>query len=136
MGVVHINRTRKLLPFVFSYIVGKVLQFIFILNDILFFFRGHNYPVWCVTESSIGMYLATGSRDLTARLWSTDREFPLQTYVGHTQDVDVNYIAFIFVNEISYHSIYLHFVGHCISSKRKLHCHWIDRSHRTTVVRY
>lgn len=34
--------------------------------------------------------MATGSKDLTAKLWSTDREFPLQTYVGHTQDVDVS----------------------------------------------
>lgn len=61
------------------------------LISFIFWFRGHNYPVWCVTESSIGLYLATGSRDFTARLWSTDREFPLQTYVGHTQDVDVSY---------------------------------------------
>lgn len=37
------------------------------------------------------MYLATGSKDLTARLWSTDREYPLQTYIGHTQDVDVSF---------------------------------------------
>lgn len=51
---------------------------------------GHNYPIWCVAESSTGLYLATGSRDLTAKLWSTDREHPLQTYIGHTQDVDVN----------------------------------------------
>lgn len=52
--------------------------------------RGHNYPIWCVAESSTGLYLATGSRDLTAKLWSTDREHPLQTYIGHTQDVDVS----------------------------------------------
>lgn len=43
-----------------------------------------------MAESSTGLYLATGSRDLTARLWSTEREHPLQTYIGHTQDVDVN----------------------------------------------
>lgn len=57
---------------------------------ITFHYRGHNYPIWCVAESSVGMYLATGSKDLTARLWSTDREYPLQTYIGHTQDVDVS----------------------------------------------
>ncbi|XP_055613278.1 uncharacterized protein LOC129759781 [Uranotaenia lowii] len=63
-------------------------------------YRGHNHPIWCVTESPTGLYLATGSRDTTARLWSTDREFPLQIYVGHTQDVDTvafhpngNYLA-------------------------------------------
>lgn len=55
------------------------------------FFRGHNFPIWCVAESSTGLYVATGSRDLTARLWSTDREYPLQTYIGHTQDVDVGH---------------------------------------------
>lgn len=53
-------------------------------------YRGHNYAVWCMAESAVGTYLATGSRDLTARLWSSEREFPLQTYVGHTQDVDVS----------------------------------------------
>lgn len=52
-------------------------------------YRGHNYPVWCVAESSNGLYVATGSKDTTARLWSTDREFPQIVYVGHTQDVDV-----------------------------------------------
>lgn len=31
---------------------------------------------------------------MTARLWSTDREHPLQTYVGHTQDVDVSLIRY------------------------------------------
>lgn len=59
--------------------------------------RGHNYPIWCVAESSVGMYLATGSKDLTARLWSTDREYPLQTYIGHTQDVDVSFLYFFTV---------------------------------------
>lgn len=59
-------------------------------NEIILIDRGHNYPIWCVAESTVGMYLATGSKDLTARLWSTDREYPLQTYIGHTQDVDVS----------------------------------------------
>lgn len=63
-------------------------------------YRGHNHPIWSVAESPTGLYLATGSRDTTARLWCTDREFPLQIYVGHTQDVDTvafhpngNYLA-------------------------------------------
>lgn len=42
-----------------------------------------------MAESSVGSHLATGSRDRTARLWSTERQFPLQTYIGHTQDIDV-----------------------------------------------
>jgi transcription initiation factor TFIID subunit 5 len=53
-----------------------------------FFFRGHNYPIWCVDEGS--NYIATGSKDTTARLWSYDRKYPLKTYVGHVQDVDVS----------------------------------------------
>lgn len=57
-------------------------------------YRGHSYAVWCMAESSVGTFLATGSKDLTARLWSSEREFPLQTYVGHTQDVDVSVFLF------------------------------------------
>lgn len=53
-------------------------------------YRGHTYAVWCLAESPAVPYLVTGSRDLTARLWSSDREFPVQTYVGHTQDVEVS----------------------------------------------
>ena len=52
-------------------------------------YRGHNYPIWCVDESPLGFYVATGARDLTARLWTLDRKYPLITYVGHTLDVDV-----------------------------------------------
>lgn len=52
-------------------------------------YRGHNYPIWCLAESATDLYLATGSRDSTARLWSTTREVPLQIYAGHTQDVTV-----------------------------------------------
>lgn len=62
--------------------------------------RGHNYPIWCLAESSTGVYLATGSRDLTARLWSTEREFPLQTYIGHTQDVDVRLFIYMIKKKI------------------------------------
>ncbi|CAO1443308.1 unnamed protein product [Diamesa serratosioi] len=50
--------------------------------------RGHEYPIWCVDESSNGCYAATGSRDSTARLWNYERKFPVKTFVGHTQDVE------------------------------------------------
>lgn len=56
-------------------------------------YRGHRYPIWCMDESPVGMYAATGSKDLTARLWSLEKEFPLITYVGHTQDVEVSYLT-------------------------------------------
>uniref|UniRef100_A0A1B0A4P0 WD_REPEATS_REGION domain-containing protein n=1 Tax=Glossina pallidipes TaxID=7398 RepID=A0A1B0A4P0_GLOPL len=49
---------------------------------------GHRYPNWCLDESPAGMYVATGSKNLTARLWSLEKEFPLITYAGHTQDVE------------------------------------------------
>lgn len=52
-------------------------------------YKGHRYPIWCMDESPVGMYLATGSKDLTARLWSLEKNFPLITYIGHTQDVEV-----------------------------------------------
>lgn len=53
-------------------------------------YKGHRYPIWCVDESPAGMYLATGSKDLTARLWSIEKEHPLVTFIGHTQDVEVS----------------------------------------------
>lgn len=53
-------------------------------------YRGHEYPIWCIDESSSGYYAVTGSRDTTARLWSYERTFPVKIYAGHTQDVDVN----------------------------------------------
>lgn len=56
-------------------------------------FSGHNHPIWCITESSTGLYMATGSHDMSARLWSTDRNHSLQKYIGHTQDVDVRFIV-------------------------------------------
>lgn len=80
--------------------------------------RGHNYPIWCVAESPAGLYLATGSRDSTARLWSTDREHPLETFIGHTQDIDVRqrmtFLFFFFLlnakNNLSYNFRQLHFI--------------------------
>ena len=58
-------------------------------NFMYFFYSGHEFPIWCIDESSNGCYAATGSRDTTARLWSYERTFPLRIYAGHSQDVDV-----------------------------------------------
>lgn len=55
-------------------------------------YTGHHYPIWCMDESPTGVYMATGSKDQTARLWSLEREHPLITYIGHTQDVEVKNI--------------------------------------------
>ncbi|KAI1305355.1 TAF5-like RNA polymerase subunit [Halotydeus destructor] len=50
---------------------------------------GHNYSVWSVTSSALGLYFASGSKDGTARLWTLERAYPLRIFAGHTQDVDV-----------------------------------------------
>jgi transcription initiation factor TFIID subunit 5 len=55
----------------------------------MFFNRGHEFPIWCIDESSNGCYAVTGSKDTTARLWSYERKFPVKIYPGHSQDVDV-----------------------------------------------
>lgn len=62
------------------------------LYSLVFCFRGHNYPIWCVDVSTLGLYFATGSHDRTARLWSLDRTFPLRIFAGHNQDVEVPYV--------------------------------------------
>lgn len=57
-------------------------------------YRGHENPVWDVKWSPMGIYFATGSRDRTARLWSTDRTTCLRIYAGHLSDIDVrNFIV-------------------------------------------
>jgi len=53
-------------------------------------YRGHTKPIWGVDWSPRGIYFATGSRDHTARLWSTDRIQPLRIFAGHLNDVDVS----------------------------------------------
>lgn len=58
-------------------------------------YRGHNHPIWCVAESSNNLYVATGSKDATARLWVTDREFPVQIFAGHKLDIDVSGNSFV-----------------------------------------
>lgn len=45
----------------------------------------------------MGIYFATGSRDKTARLWSTDRTSALRIYAGHLSDVDVSSVAVFIV---------------------------------------
>ena len=58
-------------------------------------YRGHENPIWDAKWSPMGIYFATGSRDKTARLWSTDRVSCLRVYAGHLSDVDVSEFAFM-----------------------------------------
>lgn len=58
---------------------------------ILFHFRGHNYPIWCMDVSKNGLFIVTGSHDKTAKLWSLDRTFTVRVFVGHTSDVTVSF---------------------------------------------
>lgn len=58
-------------------------------------YRGHQGPVWDAQWSPMGVYFATGSRDRTARLWSTDRVSALRVYAGHLSDVDVCIVSII-----------------------------------------
>ena len=51
-------------------------------------YTGHQYPIWCVKSSALGIYFASGSMDTTARLWTTNRSYPLRIFAGHSQDVD------------------------------------------------
>lgn len=72
---------------------------------IIYVRRGHEFPVWCIDESSNGCYAVTGSKDTTARLWSYERKFPVKVYPGHSQDVDVrNYYRKICFHQ---HTLYL-----------------------------
>lgn len=54
------------------------------------FRRGHNSPIWALDVSALNMYVATGSRDKTARLWTLDKTYPLRLYVGHYSCVNVS----------------------------------------------
>ena len=40
--------------------------------------------------SLTGGYFASCSQDRTAKMWCTDRIYPLRSFVGHTYDVDVS----------------------------------------------
>lgn len=57
-------------------------------------YRAHRDPIWDVDWAPRGVYFATGSRDRTARLWSTERTAPLRMMVGHLSDVDVSSVVF------------------------------------------
>lgn len=55
--------------------------------------RGHNHPLWCVAASTLGVYIATGSHDCTARLWNLERTFPVRMFAGHCHDVNVSLVS-------------------------------------------
>lgn len=50
-------------------------------------YNGHTYPVFCVSSSLDGCYIASGSYDLSAILWATDRNTMLRLCAGHTQEI-------------------------------------------------
>lgn len=39
--------------------------------------------------SVFNLYVATGSHDRTAKLWSLDRIYPLRIFAGHFLDINV-----------------------------------------------
>lgn len=45
-------------------------------------FRGHLFPVWDTAACPGGQYVASGSADRTARIWSTERAQALRLLVG------------------------------------------------------
>ena len=54
----------------------------------LAFYKGHSYPIWCLSVSAQSLYIATGSYDQTVRVWTTECTFPIRTMIGHTDAVD------------------------------------------------
>ena len=48
--------------------------------------------------SHTGEYFVSGSKDHTARVWCTDRVYPVRTLTGHNADVDVSTIVLETVN--------------------------------------
>lgn len=97
-------------------------------------YRGHAKPIWDVDWSPRGIYFATGSRDHTARLWSTDRIQPLRIFAGHLNDVDVSlfWSAFYWAG----YSQLLPFPVACkIPPQLALPCHWFDRHHLPSLGR-
>ena len=59
------------------------------------------YSLWCtlvfvlIMFSPVGSFFATCSFDETAKLWSTDRVFPIRTFIGHTRSVNVREFSFV-----------------------------------------
>lgn len=63
-------------------------------------YNGHLYPVWSISVSPFALYFASASGDTTAKLWTTDRTFPIRVFASHTSDINCvrfhpncNYIA-------------------------------------------
>ena len=67
-------------------------------------YRGHDSAVWDVTSSPLATYFVSASFDRTLRLWNTEYVYPLRTFAGHTDSVDVRGINFY----LYFESIYLH----------------------------
>nr|XP_031837486.1 TAF5-like RNA polymerase II p300/CBP-associated factor-associated factor 65 kDa subunit 5L isoform X3 [Nomia melanderi] len=62
---------------------------VFYTNVLNIYYRsGHSYPIWCMDLSVFNLYVATGSHDRTAKLWSLDRIFPLRIFAGHFLDIN------------------------------------------------
>jgi len=49
-------------------------------------YKGHspNTPIWSVAFAPCGYYFCSTGADATARLWTTDRAFPVRLFSGHT----------------------------------------------------
>lgn len=56
----------------------------------IIYFRGHNYPIWCLDTSPLGIYMATGSADKSVKIWSLENLYPIRIGAGHTKDVNVS----------------------------------------------
>ena len=56
--------------------------------------------------SVFNLYIATGSHDRTAKLWSLDRTFPLRIYAGHFLDVNVRLAFWLFINSMIVYTNY------------------------------
>ena len=51
-------------------------------------YQNHMYPVWSIAVSPLALYFASASRDTTAKLWTTDRLFPIRVFAFHKSDVN------------------------------------------------
>lgn len=51
-------------------------------------YQNHLYPVWSIAVSPLALYFASASRDTTAKLWTTDRLFPIRVFALHSSDVN------------------------------------------------
>lgn len=65
-----------------------------ILFNIYFFSEiNHHWVIWVPSVyRSIGGYFASSSQDRTAKLWVSDRIYPVRTFAGHNLDVDVSFL--------------------------------------------